>query len=64
MDPIEVLRNARQEAADILAIIDSGGDTENIDVFAVELAQHFQALDQWMRRDGFNPWNTPDPRKD
>lgn len=64
MDPVETLRNARETAAAIVAIIDNGDDPEELETLAADLAEHFQALDQWMCRDGFNPWNIPDPRKD
>lgn len=48
MDPNVALANARKAAADVL------GDTQST-AEAVELAESFQALDEWISKGGFFP---------
>lgn len=53
MDPNKTLKNCRIAAMNLL--------TANNNATAVELAETFEALDQWLSKGGFPPaaWTTP-----
>jgi hypothetical protein len=57
VDPNANLREQRRLAAEIVAFLDSDGmaDDETLQRLANELAEHVQALDQWLTGGGFAP---------
>lgn len=63
MDPKEALRQLRELAKKILAIADEPVDDDQFGVAsdsdmsgtAVEMAEQFQALDEWIIKGGFLP---------
>ena len=56
MDPNETLRRLRQMAATAIEV-DSSESTNVAAVDLTEMAEHFQALDQWIQNGGFLPAN-------
>jgi hypothetical protein len=60
MDPKANLERQRQIAAGIIALSEHGDDPtevhDDIRPLAIELAELVQALDQWRRNGGFDPY--------
>ena len=54
MDPDVALANARQAATEIFEALDTG-DVQSLDTSASNLAESFQALDEWLTSGGFLP---------
>lgn len=56
MDPLTTLNNLRELASDIMnPNVEIKSATEAME----NMAEQFQALDEWMKKGGFSPWPKP-----
>jgi hypothetical protein len=59
MDPIANIAGQRKVAAEIIRLVNHGDDDEvvtEIETLATRLAELVQALDEWRRKGGFDPY--------
>ena len=63
MDPETALAILRETSQAILTKTDNPESEANYAEYARTMAEHFQALDQWIARGGFRPreWNRAKP---
>jgi hypothetical protein len=61
MDPIATLKAARQALRDYRSAekLENIGEVLLAAESAADLADDFEALDEWMSRGGFSPWSKP-----
>lgn len=55
MDPEQALKDAREAAAKVILLGETGESWEATPTAVYELAEAFQALDQWLTRGGHPP---------
>ena len=60
MDPVATLALAREALVNYM-IAEGDNDEVMMANHASELVDAFTALDEWMKRGGYSPWNKPLP---